>query len=545
MRAGTPRTALLLLAVAGCTGEPAPPAAEVPDPDLAGGDATVVEVIGMARAALLRDRRSPEAWGRFGIVLDAHKLHEDALACYEQAMRLDPSDERWPYLAGVIAQLDDPEEGVVLLGRAAALEPGSAPIRGMLASALVRAGRNDEARSQFEAALAIDPGTRQALVGLGGLALQEGSLDEALDLLTRAARIEFCEHEVHAKLARLHRRRGDAAGAERESLLARAYPEPGTVEDPIRAVVDQVAVSSTAWSKRGLRLMARRQAAEAEDAFRRALDLRPDSVSNNLNLGGALVEQDRVTEGIEHFRGALAIAPQDAEVHNNLAVAYERLGDLDSALDHLAKALAYDPANDRALFNRGRVRERQGRLADADADYRRALEINPVNARAHNNLAVLSAKAGRRPEAVEHWRDAVEMGCFPADAVFNLAVEIAQAGRFGEAVALLDRGLARAPRDEPMLAALATILATCPDARHRDGTRAVLLARRLIEINGPRHVPSLNLLAAGLAEAGDFGAAVATSYEALGIAERSGDRGAMEMIGRRLALYTARKPYHQ
>ncbi len=71
------------------------------------------------------------------------------------------------------------------------------------------------------------------------------------------------------------------------------------------------------------------------------------------------------------------------------------------------------------------------------------------------------------------------------------------------------------------------------------------LARRLVGINGRDHVPSLNLLAAGLAETGDYKGAIDTSHKARQIAQRTPDPALVRLISERLELYQAGRPYHQ
>ncbi|MEO1366902.1 MAG: hypothetical protein AAFX50_06965, partial [Acidobacteriota bacterium] len=118
-RIGLAGLALALVAGWGCGGDPAsdaaaaPPAAErsadpppapgspaAPDPDLRDMEAQVAARFGTTRAAILEDPQSAAAWGEFARVAHAHELWEEALVAYEEAQRLDPSDERWPYFLG-------------------------------------------------------------------------------------------------------------------------------------------------------------------------------------------------------------------------------------------------------------------------------------------------------------------------------------------------------------------------------------------------------------------------------------------------------------
>ena len=92
---------------------------------------------------------------------------------------------------------------------------------------------------------------------------------------------------------------------------------------------------------------------------------------------------------------------------------------------------------------------------------------------------------------------------------------------------------------------LLDVLFTCPLPEYRDGDAAVQWAERLVGRTGGRHVPSLNLLAAAQAERGDFAAATRTSERALALARAERNARLTALIESRLALYRARRPYHQ
>jgi tetratricopeptide (TPR) repeat protein len=102
--------------------------------------------------------------------------------------------------------------------------------------------------------------------------------------------------------------------------------------------------------------------------------------------------------------------------------------------------------------------------------------------------------------------------------------EMLRAGDYGGAFALLDEAIRhQAKPPASALIAMAWLLATCPDDAHRDGARAVSLARRALEQNGGSS--ARDALAAALAETGDFPGAVEQAQQAvdLTVAEDSGE----------------------
>lgn len=71
---------------------------------------------------------------------------------------------------------------------------------------------------------------------------------------------------------------------------------------------------------------------------------------------------------------------------------------------------------------------------------------------------------------------------------------------------------------EPSRNNLAWVLATCPDPEHRDGRKALRLARQHVYELGDESASSLDTLAAAYAEAGDFVTAVEVQQRAIEIA---------------------------
>ncbi|MFQ5415275.1 MAG: tetratricopeptide repeat protein [Phycisphaerae bacterium] len=517
---------------------------DVPLPELAGAERQVAAKIGSARDAVLQHPDAAAAWGYLGTVLDAHEFLDTALVCYRRAERLDPSDFRWPYLAGVIVANDAPGDAVALFERAAAVRSQYAPIRWNLASALVRAGRDEDGRRAYEAALDVQPTCRKALLGLGELTLRQGALRESVRYLRRAADLHFYDREVHSLLARVYRALGDKERAAVEARLVTAYHEVAAVDDPVRAAVADEAVSAYGYYRRGVTLLDQRAYARAERAFRHVIALRSDPYAGDLlNLGQALAGLGRLDEAVAAFESGLAIDPDDPELHNTYGVVLADAGRLDDAMRHFQAAVRIDPRSDAARFNIAAALQRQGRLDDAIQAYRETIAINQAHAKAHARLGNLLALRRDIDAAMSHWRHAITYDHNHYEATLRLAFAYADRGRFDETNRILRWGVKRAPDNPLMLAGLASLLATCPEPEYRNGFEAVRLARRLLKRVGRRHVPSLNLLAAALAETGEFGAAVEASHEAIALARAARDDAAIADVRERLAYYERGMPY--
>ncbi|MBD3235830.1 MAG: tetratricopeptide repeat protein, partial [Candidatus Eisenbacteria bacterium] len=94
-------------------------------------------------------------------------------------------------------------------------------------------------------------------------------------------------------------------------------------------------------------------------------------------LGEALFAQDALRSAQEAFERALALRPQDPWILNNAGVVLRARGDLALAADRFAAAHRAAPELFEPRFNLGLTHEQAGRMARARYWYTRAAELRP------------------------------------------------------------------------------------------------------------------------------------------------------------------------
>jgi hypothetical protein len=92
---------------------------------------------------------------------------------------------------------------------------------------------------------------------------------------------------------------------------------------------------------------------------------------------------------------------------------------------------------------------------------------------------------------------------------------------------------------------LAWRLATSPDAKVRDGARAVQLAERACKLTSNKTTIYLGTLAATYAEAGRFDEAMATAQKACDLAAQHGETNLLQKNQKLLELYRQHQPYRE
>ena len=121
-----------------------------------------------------------------------------------------------------------------------------------------------------------------------------------------------------------------------------------------------------------------------------------------------------------------------------------------------------------------------------------------------------------------------------ADAYLNL-------GKQAEAIADYEKAIKLEPKEEGVLNNLAWVLATSPDAKLRDGKRAIQLATQACELSDYKLAYILSTLAAAYAESGDFQKAIQWSSKAVEIGDKDHDTS----LKKELESYKAGKPWRE
>lgn len=140
------------------------------------------------------------------------------------------------------------------------------------------------------------------------------------------------------------------------------------------------------WAALGIALLQQGRAADAREALRCALRLRPDDAETLTNLGAAVQQSGCTQEAESHYRAALRLKPDHPEACNNLANVLAQAGRLHEAEVLYRAALRVRPAFAQAHDNLGAALQDLGRFVEAEASYRAALQADPGFTKAHSDL---------------------------------------------------------------------------------------------------------------------------------------------------------------
>ncbi len=281
---------------------------------------------------------------------------------------------------------------------------------------------------------------------------------------------------------------------------------------------------------------------EATAHFTEALRLGPGLAEAHNNLGNVRYAQGKCEEAMGHFTEALRLNPGYADAHYNLGVALQTKGMAQAAQAHYAEAVRLRPGYADAHKNLGFVLYSQGQYEAAAAHFTEALRLNPGYPDVHNSLGTILSRQKKYPEAEAHFDQALRLHPGNVPAQCNLGLVLSRLGDYEAARSQFTEAIRLEPGEPNAYNALAMLMAACPEAKFRDGKRAVELATHARELTQGKNPIILDTLAAAQAEAGDFDAAVSSQKRAI---ELLTDEPQKNDYRSRLELYRARRPFRQ
>ena len=240
----------------------------------------------------------------------------------------------------------------------------------------------------------IDPAVLERLAALGYVSNDFDHAAEASDIDAKdEVAVIMAVEKIRAELMA----RRDVAAAERayKALLAE-YPDLGEARLGLARA-----------------LTAQGKTDEAVQAYRDALQLQPQSTVLRVNLANALAAAGEHSAGLEEMRAVLAQVPGD-----NLARlgTLKMLTDMDQLAEGAALAegwLAEDPDDRGVQAHLGIIRYRDDDPARAEALLRASLADGVPRQLVHRSLAMMALQRGDLPDAALHYE--AELRYFPTD----------------------------------------------------------------------------------------------------------------------------------
>jgi tetratricopeptide (TPR) repeat protein len=174
-------------------------------------------------------------------------------------------------------------------------------------------------------------------------------------------------------------------------------------------------------------------AARANDAVMRALQISPGEASGYYSLGNIQWVTGRYQEAVASLRRSLDLQPDNDETHRLLARVLAGGGDAEGAIAELQTAIRIRPDYWRNYMLLGSISYSAGRTHAALDAYRRAAEMQPNDPAPWSGLGLIYQVQGDLPQAIGNYEHAVRLGA-NATAYSNLGLVYYSAARYPEAI---------------------------------------------------------------------------------------------------------------
>lgn len=344
---------------------------------------------------------------------------------------------------------------------------------------LLAAGQLSQAHAEAKKVLARQPANREALVVLAKLALLQGNLPQAEELIAKA----------------------EAQGPTGDTVLVRANvaAQKGQLEVALKAYQQVMAKEpkrAEAHFGRGMMLIKQDKTEQALESLARAAQLAPDNAVFRYRLGQVQLEAGKDAEGLATLRQVISQQPGFMPAYLSLSHALASRDDLTGAKRVLEHGLKQLPRHPRLLAS---LTVLSMALRDVNASYKAASALaaqRPRDPDAQANMAQLMLARGQFPQVLHLCRTMDSLGL--ATEALKMAeatcYEASEPPAYDKAVEAYEAGMGLAPDGWRAANNLGQLLLRMPAEKEEQHLpRAITVLEEAIRRAPQQPEPQLNL----------------------------------------------------
>jgi tetratricopeptide (TPR) repeat protein len=308
-------------------------------------------------------------------------------------------------------------------------------------------------RSKFEVALPIAqeyyrnrPDDIDTVYLLGVVDRELDNYSEAKKFLLQAAKMNPQHYGTRYNLGVVYAKLGEPAAARTQLEKAiRLDPTSAEAHFQLASVLRSLSLQDDARAQLSIY-----QSLTTERAQKDVAAAKANEAKESLAKGDA-------PKAVQLYREAIENDPKSARLHYDFALALERSGDREGERRALLLAVELDPGFAAAHNQLGLALLRAGQAPAGERELRTAISLSPHYAEAQNNLGVLYGQQGKDAEAAQLFQEAIEGNPGYAQAYVNLAATLASQSRFGEAESTLKKAIEIEPNNPEARALLSEV----------------------------------------------------------------------------------------
>jgi len=267
-----------------------------------------------------------------------------------------------------------------------------------------------------------------------------------------------------------------------------------------------------AYEGRGFMYLLKKDYDKAISDYCKLIEIKPNSELFE-DRGDVYLQKGDPVKSVEDYSESIRRNPGNGRVYVSRALQYSKLNSFGSALIdcNMAILILSDDSKSRPFLEaayglRGSIFSSQNKYDNAYDDYSKVIEINPSKYEAFHLRGWVCFRLEEYDKSISDFQTALKLN----------------------------------PKDYIAYQGMAWIMAVCPDAKYRDGQRALEYAKRACELTAWTESQSLGTLAAAYAEIGNFEQAVIWAQKSIKISLKDPNMKDCEM---QLELYKQNKPF--
>lgn len=313
-----------------------------------------------------------------------------------------------------------------------------------LAAIAVQRGDWEAAIRHYQSLTELEPGDLDLLLTLGNLYLQQGRPDDAISQYQRALLIEpDADSEADVAADSTNAEELHEAAATLERLVAK-YPGVATFQVHLGDVYAKLGDDELAMN-----------------SYAAALTTQPDFLEATVKLGTQHLRHGRFVDAAQAFNRAVELNDRLVLAFVGLGMAQHASGQQREAAATLDLAASLEPSSTLLFSEAARLHlaaQQPDHDDDDDADetleaqgaelleetiqrHRQAMLMHPNHADLHYRYGLLLRQAGRFDEAIVAFQRATTINPSYAKALIKLGISLKEAGRFDDAIGTFQQAL--------------------------------------------------------------------------------------------------------
>lgn len=382
----------------------------------------------------------------------AQQEWQKAIACYQQAIKLDPQEAEYHLQLGQAwSKANNQDQANLAYFEGFSLKPqaASGKIHYLLGDKLLKQKNVEKAIACYRRAITQQPDLIDGYWQLGEILLRMGNYSGAETYCRQGLKVDAHQSRGYFLL-------GNALYQQQKWPTAVTCYQKAAELEPNNAGMKH---------NLGEALSRAQQWPEAVQAYNQAIALQPDYFWSHNNLGDALLKLEQWQSAANAYRQAIKLKPDFVWSHYNLGEASAKLGQWDEATKAYQEAQKLDPNLPEPRQKLGEVLHRRTKSSQAEA------------------LAYLLEQIAQDPDNIEFYHQAISLDKQNHQLYLGLGKALFKQDKFDEAIVIYQAGLELQPRNIELAIAFREVLkAKNPDLDSTDIVARIIRGEGVAEL---------------------------------------------------------------